>query len=67
MPSTEDATMDKIRVPDDRDLYDRDFDRWVSVQATHLRQGRPDLLDTANLIEEIKGLGKSQVFTLRSS
>ena len=59
--------MDEIRAPDDSDLYDRDFDRWVDVQATHLRQGRLDLLDKGHLIEEIEGLGKSQLFTLRSS
>ena len=59
--------MDDIRAPDDSDLYDHDFDRWVGIQASHLRQGRYDLLDTAHLIEEIESLGKSPSFALRSS
>ncbi len=59
--------MDESPAPDERDLYDRDFGRWVDVQAAHLRKGRHHLLDTAHLIEEIESLGKSQLFTLRSS
>ena len=59
--------MDEIRAPEESDLYDRDFHRWVDIQATHLRTGRHDLLDTAHLIEEIESLGKSQLFALRSS
>ena len=59
--------MDEIRAPEDSDLYDRDFDSWVDIQAALLRDGRYHLLDTAHLIEEIESLGKSQMFALRSS
>ena len=59
--------MDEIREPDDSDLYDRDFDRWIDLQATHLRDGRYHLLDMVHLIDEIESLGKSQMFALRSS
>lgn len=59
--------MDEIRGRDGDELYDRDFERWAELQARHLREGRHDLLDRANLIEEIESLGKAQLFTLRSS
>ncbi len=53
--------MDEARSRDDADLYDRDFTKWVEVQACHL-----DLLDKVHLIEEIEALGESQLFALRS-
>ena len=58
--------MDEIRGRDGDELYSRDFERWAELQARHLREGRHDLLDRANLIEEIESLGKSQESELMS-
>ena len=59
--------MESVRSLKEHELYDRDFHKWAELQASHLRDGRDDLLDRANLIEEIESLGKSQLFALRSS
>jgi hypothetical protein len=40
-------------------LYERDFVAWAEDQAALLRSGRFDLLDLANLIEELEGMGRS--------
>ncbi len=48
-------------------LYERDFVTWAEQQAALLKQGRLDLVDAANVAEEIESLGKSQLSALRSS
>jgi len=40
-------------------LYERDFVAWAEDQAALLRNGRFDLLDLDNLIEELDGMGRS--------
>lgn len=40
-----------------RTLYDRDVVEWADQQAQLLRDGRFDLLDLENLIEEIEDVG----------
>lgn len=40
--------------------YERDFYSWLMEQARHLREGRLDALDRANLAEEIESLGREQ-------
>ena len=37
--------------------YDRDFYSWLMEQARHVRDGRWDAVDRANLAEEIESLG----------
>lgn len=40
--------------------YEEDVVAWASEQARLLREGRLDLLDIANLAEEIEDVGKSE-------
>jgi hypothetical protein len=40
--------------------YESDFYGWVTEQANLLKSGRLNELDTANLLEEIEGMGKSE-------
>lgn len=48
-------------------LYEQDFTTWTERQAAMLRQRRFELVDVANVAEEIESLGKSQLAALRSS
>ena len=41
-------------------LYDQDLLGWAVQQAAHLRAGRLEVLDTANLIEELEGMAASR-------
>ncbi|MFK0571585.1 DUF29 domain-containing protein [Endozoicomonas sp.] len=47
-------------------LYEKDFDRWAQQQAQLLREGRFSELDTHNLAEEIKDMGKHESRALTS-
>ena len=47
-------------------LYDTDFVRWTETQRDLLTEQRFDLLDLANLIEEIDSLGRSQQHSVKS-
>lgn len=40
--------------------YEKDFYKWVSIQASLLKKGHLDKLDAKNLIEELKSLGRSE-------
>jgi hypothetical protein len=40
-------------------LYDQDLAAWAEQQATLLREGRTEALDTANLIEELEATSGS--------
>ena len=46
--------------------YETDFYGWVTEQANLLKSGRYRELDTANLLEEIEGMGKSEKRALES-
>ena len=59
--------MDSTREAAETALYEHDFITWSERQATFLREGRYDLVDVANVAEEIESLGKSQLATLRAS
>ncbi len=39
-------------------IYETDFAKWAEEQADHLTEGRFDLLDLDNLIEEVADLGR---------
>nr|WP_290221327.1 DUF29 domain-containing protein [Trichocoleus desertorum] len=41
-------------------LYDADFHAWTQEQAKLLREHQWDLVDVANLIEEIESLGRQE-------
>jgi hypothetical protein len=41
-------------------LYERDFYAWTQEQATLLRTGRLEQLDTEHLAEEIEALGRQE-------
>ncbi|MFS8866628.1 DUF29 domain-containing protein [Synechococcus sp. OH30] len=41
-------------------LYERDFYAWTQEQATLLRAGRLEQLDTGHLAEEIEALGRQE-------
>jgi hypothetical protein len=41
-------------------LYDQDLLAWAEQQATHLRAGRLEALDTASLIEELEAMAASR-------
>ncbi len=47
------------------DLYETDFYTWTQRLAEHLREGRFDLADVENLVEEIETLGRSEASALR--
>ena len=47
--------------------YDRDFYSWLMEQARHVRDGRWEALDRANLAEEIESLGREQFNKLESA
>jgi hypothetical protein len=47
-------------------LYDQDYFLWTEDTVNQLRNKKFDLLDLANLIEEIEDLGKSQRRELKS-
>lgn len=51
---------------DQSTAYDRDFYGWVQAQATLIRQGQWHELDTANLLEELESLGRSEKRALMS-
>ncbi len=51
----------------ERTEYLRDFYSWSVEQANHLRDGRLDALDRANLAEEIEALGREQFNKLVSA
>lgn len=47
-------------------IYQTDFVRWSETQRDHLIEGRFDLLDLENLIEEVGDLGKRYHDALKS-
>ena len=47
-------------------LYDRDFALWIEAQVAGIRAGDPGALDVENLIEELEGLTKRDVWALGS-
>jgi hypothetical protein len=47
-------------------VYENDFYGWVMEQAGLLKSGRYNDLDTANLIEEMESMGKSEKRALES-
>ncbi len=47
-------------------IYQTDFVRWSETQRDHLIEGRFDLLDVENLIEEVGDLGKRYHDALKS-
>jgi hypothetical protein len=59
--------MDSSRDARDKTLYETDFFTWTGRQAAHLREGRYDRMEVANIADEIESLGKSQIFALRAS
>jgi hypothetical protein len=59
--------METLDTKDPDTLYERDFITWTQQQAALLKKGRLDLVDVANLAEEVESLGKSQLSALRSS
>lgn len=48
-------------------LYDNDFLLWIELTIQHLENGNFNELDTLNLIEELKDLGKSEKNALESN
>ena|SRR5918996_2565669 len=52
---------------DRRSLYERDFHLWLEQQAALVREGRPDQLDVANLLEEIEAMGRKERRAIRSN
>lgn len=47
-------------------IYDTDFAKWSEEQAAHLTEGRFDLLDIDNLIEEVADLGRRKHDAVKS-
>lgn len=47
-------------------LYETDFYAWTQEQAKFLREHQWDLVDVANLIEEIESLGRQERRELRN-
>ena len=47
-------------------LYDADFHAWTQEQAKLLREHQWDLVDVANLIEEVETLGRQERRELRN-
>ncbi|MFB2893387.1 DUF29 domain-containing protein [Aerosakkonemataceae cyanobacterium BLCC-F50] len=41
-------------------LYEQDYYLWLETTAKILREGQVSLLDTANLLEEIEDMGRSE-------
>ncbi|HEY9853758.1 MAG TPA: DUF29 domain-containing protein [Leptolyngbyaceae cyanobacterium] len=41
-------------------LYEEDYYLWLETTAKLLREGQVSLLDTANLLEEIEDMGRSE-------
>jgi hypothetical protein len=46
---------------------DEDYLAWVEAQVAHLRARRFDLIDHANIAEELSDMGKSELHRLRSA
>lgn len=49
------------------DLYERDFYSWALEQAALVREGRFDVIDRANIVEELESLGREQFSKLASA
>lgn len=49
-----------IEAPGKVSLYERDFHAWAQQQAALARAGRGDMLDLANLAEELDGMARSE-------
>jgi len=49
-----------------KNLYQQDFQQWISVQADALRKQAWEQIDIENLVEEIESLGKQQRQELRN-
>ena len=47
----------KEAIEPEEPLYERDFYRWVEMQARLLKEGDLERLDVVNLVEEIEDLG----------
>jgi hypothetical protein len=50
-----------------RAAYERDFFSWSQEQARLLREGRWELIDRANVAEEIESLGRTEFNRLESA
>ena len=48
------------------EIYDRDFNEWLEITANLLKENKFDQLDLANLIIEIKAMGKNNQRELTS-
>ena len=46
--------------------YEQDFLLWTEEQAAFLREGKFDLLDIDNLVDEVISMGKSEIRELES-
>ena len=49
------------------DLYERDYYLWLSHTAQLIKEGKFDEVDSANLIEEIEDMGRSEKRAVRSN
>ncbi len=49
------------------DLYDRDYYLWLSHTAQLIKEGKFSQIDTANLIEEIEDMGRSEKRAVKSN
>lgn len=52
---------------DTNNLYDRDYYLWLSHTAKLISEGKFDEVDTANLIEEIEDMGRSEKRAVESN
>ena len=52
---------------DSANLYDRDYYLWLSHTAQLISEGKLSEVDTANLIEEIEDMGRSEKRAIESN
>ena len=48
------------------ELYEQDFSLWINENVEHLKHGDFKSCDLKNIIEELEGMGNSQLKELRS-
>jgi hypothetical protein len=48
-------------------LYEKDFFLWLKTTAQLLKEGKFNELDTANLVEEVEGMGRSEKRSVTSN
>ena len=49
-----------------QELYETEYDQWLTAMVEHLKHCQFDQLDTENLIEELEALGRSEKSTVKS-